>query len=496
MNLKIIITLIFFFASALFGQESNTFLSREETEKEYYGKLPIDDGKMFAEEILPSNDTLLTTRTYGDHWFGIFAGPNVSILTGNVRWAGKPLAIDQGQYPNPEVDTIVDYSPTRVNADYNWFPGFIYEYSPVHWDFGFALRVFPYETVSYQAEYMVPENDPQYEFENQKWIFSSQVPFTGISPQLTYKIRYLNLKVWAGGDFFFSIGRDNTTLQSNYETITGQVEAPRVINNLENPPIRYGFNLGVEYEYLIMDIFSSTRVKFAPYAMTEWTTSYISDFGSSVSPIIVRAGFALKFGPDNTTIDTLKYVPRAKEQFIASFEGQKKVTFEGFLEREEIIASDLAYVEAAQVFANLSDEPELPVAEDLIQPQVNSTPDEIEEKLELKKGDKRTFTFRQKESTRPETDLRDFLDDLADWMKNNPNSEIRVVGHASSDEPYGRQQEISLDRAKRVQSNLQRKGINPSRILVDGAGSLEPIADNSTEAGRRKNRRVDITVVR
>lgn len=502
--MKLLIAFIFSLF-VLYGQESSTFsesstFNREDDqEKKLTDRYPIDDGKMFEENILKNNDTLLVTRTYGDHFFGLFAGPNISILTGDVRWAGNPLAIAPGEYPDPDRDPIVDYRPSRVNADYNWFPGFIYEYAPVHWDFGFALRVFPYETVSYQAEYLVP--DDQATRENERFIFSSQIPYTGFSPQATYKIRYLDLKVWAGADLFFSIGEDNTNIERDYETATGELEIPRVIDNLENPPIRYGFNLGIEYEYLIMDIFSSTRVKLAPYFMAEWTTSYISDFGSNVSPVIMRAGIAVKLGPDRTTYDTLKYVPKINRNFIAKFEERRRVTFEGFLNREEIVASGLDYIEAPQVFADISDEPEfISSGEDLIENQINSEPEEtvenLEEKLEINNPGAKSFGSFPKNGTRLSKELREYADDLVDWMKLNPNTEIRVVGHASRDEEFREQQKISEERARRVQTYMQRKGINPRRVLVSGVGARQPKSDNSTEEGRRENRRVDITIVK
>jgi len=92
--------------------------------------------------------------------------------------------------------------------------------------------------------------------------------------------------------------------------------------------------------------------------------------------------------------------------------------------------------------------------------------------------------------------MRKFLDDLADWMKNNPNAEIRVVGH-SDQVGTGREiQERSVKRAKEVQTYIVGKtGINPRRILTTGEGARKSVADIYTEEGKAQNRRVEIIVV-
>ncbi|MDC1067629.1 OmpA family protein [Candidatus Kapabacteria bacterium] len=508
MKLKLLIILSFL-ACPILGQESSTLTNESDvsnsntfTEDEFEPAMDLyDDGKMYEETILSNNDTLLVTRTYGDHFYGLFAGPNLSLITGNVRWAANPLAIAPGDYPEPSRgDVIVDYTPIRINENFNWFPGFIYEYSPVDWDFGFALRVFPFETVLLRAEFLVPEEDATRE--NEKYIFTSRIPYTGISPQLTYKIRYLNLKLWAGADVFFSIGNDETQIERDYITTSGDVEVPRIIRNLEDPPLRYGFNTGIEYEFLVMDIFKSTRVKFAPYFMAEWTTSYISDFGSSVSPIIVRAGLAIKLGPDRIKTETLKYVPKINNDFLAKFDEQRTVSFGGFIENEELVSSSLDYIEVAQVQADITDEPssKLENTDDLFKPQVSSEPEEEEEEKEnkLSKGQQKIFTFKNISSTTLSKELRDYLKGIATWLKNNPNVEIRVVGHASADEPQREAQQLSNNRALKVQSYLQRQGIQKRRVLVGFQGARSPRrdVDNRTAAGRAANRRVEIELAK
>jgi len=54
---------------------------------------------------------------------------------------------------------------------------------------------------------------------------------------------------------------------------------------------------------------------------------------------------------------------------------------------------------------------------------------------------------------------------------------------------------LSLQRAEAVRDHLISLGANPSKFQVSGAGETNPIADNSTEDGRAKNRRVEVAVI-
>ncbi|MFM8865040.1 MAG: OmpA family protein, partial [Limnohabitans sp.] len=51
---------------------------------------------------------------------------------------------------------------------------------------------------------------------------------------------------------------------------------------------------------------------------------------------------------------------------------------------------------------------------------------------------------------------------------------------------------LSVQRAQSARDYLVSRGVAASRIRIDGRGAREPIADNSTEAGRARNRRIDI----
>ncbi len=88
------------------------------------------------------------------------------------------------------------------------------------------------------------------------------------------------------------------------------------------------------------------------------------------------------------------------------------------------------------------------------------------------------------------------LDKVVTFLENNPNMRIRINGHTdyvASDE-YN--QWLSDNRAKRVYDYLVKKGIPESRMVYIGFGKRMPIADNSTDEGRARNRRVEIEVLK
>lgn len=89
-------------------------------------------------------------------------------------------------------------------------------------------------------------------------------------------------------------------------------------------------------------------------------------------------------------------------------------------------------------------------------------------------------------------DLRSVLDNFANGLQNDQSVVVRVVGHTDSTGSDAINDPLSVDRAQSVRDYLAGRSVPASRIETSGRGSHEPIADNSTDAGRAKNRRVEI----
>jgi len=87
------------------------------------------------------------------------------------------------------------------------------------------------------------------------------------------------------------------------------------------------------------------------------------------------------------------------------------------------------------------------------------------------------------------------LDMIADIMKLNPAYSLEINGHSDSQGDDYKNLVLSQQRADAVKLYLVGKGINEDRMTSKGYGETMPVADNSTAAGRAKNRRVEFKVV-
>jgi len=86
------------------------------------------------------------------------------------------------------------------------------------------------------------------------------------------------------------------------------------------------------------------------------------------------------------------------------------------------------------------------------------------------------------------------LDRFADGLRNNPNAEVRIIGHTDSTGSDAINDPLSLQRAESTRNYLTSRGVNGARIQVQGMGSHQPVASNASADGRARNRRVEIFV--
>lgn len=90
--------------------------------------------------------------------------------------------------------------------------------------------------------------------------------------------------------------------------------------------------------------------------------------------------------------------------------------------------------------------------------------------------------------------MRPVLDKFAQTLQANPVTRVRIIGHTDSTGTDAVNVPLSVRRAANTRDYLTDRGVASNRIAIDGRGSREPLADNSTPAERSKNRRVEIFV--
>ena len=88
--------------------------------------------------------------------------------------------------------------------------------------------------------------------------------------------------------------------------------------------------------------------------------------------------------------------------------------------------------------------------------------------------------------------FRSALDNFAQSLQQNPSTTVTIVGHTDSTGSPAVNEPLSLQRADATRDYLVTRGVAANRFQVDGRGAREPVANNDTEAGRARNRRVEI----
>ena len=86
-------------------------------------------------------------------------------------------------------------------------------------------------------------------------------------------------------------------------------------------------------------------------------------------------------------------------------------------------------------------------------------------------------------------DLTEFASKMADM----PDTDLTILGHTDNTGTAEYNHQLSIDRAKAVATYLKNAGMK-NHMTIEGRSFLEPIADNSPQAGRLQNRRVEIYI--
>jgi len=88
------------------------------------------------------------------------------------------------------------------------------------------------------------------------------------------------------------------------------------------------------------------------------------------------------------------------------------------------------------------------------------------------------------------------LDAFANYLVKNPQVFIEIGGHTDNTGGEEQNKILSEKRANTVADYLITKGVELNRVTFKGYGSTKPIANNSTDEGKKQNRRVEFTVVK
>src|ERR1035437_8488376 len=112
-----------------------------------------------------------------------------------------------------------------------------------------------------------------------------------------------------------------------------------------------------------------------------------------------------------------------------------------------------------------------------------------------KRGSVALYINFEKGKSEIKSDSHKIVDQIVEMLKSNPSLKVSIEGHTDNAGKASANKTLSESRAKAVMKALIEEDINKSRLSAKGWGQEKPVADNSTDEGRAKNRRVEIVKV-
>lgn len=91
-------------------------------------------------------------------------------------------------------------------------------------------------------------------------------------------------------------------------------------------------------------------------------------------------------------------------------------------------------------------------------------------------------------------EFKQILAVVANELKSRPVQMVTIIGHTDSVGPAAYNQKLSERRAAAVMNFFSSQGVPSAKMMAEGRGESEPLADNGTASGRERNRRVEFKI--
>ena len=129
-----------------------------------------------------------------------------------------------------------------------------------------------------------------------------------------------------------------------------------------------------------------------------------------------------------------------------------------------------------------------------IQLNLNNINQHILDSLEFNIQNKTLYLEFENNSLTPTKKLTDYTLLLKQYLQKNADKKVIITGHTDNLGYYDKNLIIGLNRAENLQEYFSENGINFNKIETFSKGESEPITEKITEAGRAKNRRIEIQI--
>jgi outer membrane protein OmpA-like peptidoglycan-associated protein len=400
------------------------------------------------------------------------------------------LKPNSGMQMSPFTENTI-YPPGAGNG---LFVGIIGEWQPINKDWGAWLQIRFFDSRNSETETDIA-NDSLNTF----WKAKSDLSYISISPGARYNTSIPGLYLTGGLDF--ELNQSSDVKVGKYFENGSPIDHLKIVE-LEELKTRFGINLGLGYEFVIADINKQFRARVSPYVSMHAGSTILTDFNSSWNAIMLRAGVQIKIGKDRKTYDTLPFDPTFKSapRYYATIKSDEGISVDVAGFRQEVEPAWIAVIKAPAIQEEIREEPildladvrsERPIEEEEVSAPVPTT----SRKINVVPGDTVNFSFRTSSSSELSTESKAYLNAVAEVLKGDPNKIVRIRGHSDNRGTLAQNTQRSNERASKARQYLISRGVPGGRVFAAGVGSLYPIGDNNTEAGRRKNRRIEIQVI-
>ncbi len=427
------------------------------------------DGILYDYQVLPNNDTLLTVRNPGDWWYGLTGGINANIFYGD-------LIIPQNPNPfNPAADTIsTNMVSFKTKTSISPWVGLMTEYKPNGSNYAIFLGLNLFDARSVQTDDVVDKTNNAHSY-----TFSMNYTYASLSPGFRYDLTK-SLFILSS----ISIEYLLSSKQSVIDKYTG-VRYRRVpLGPLE---YRFGINLGLGYDLTFLDINRKYRAKFTPYLLFGAGTAAFTGYKSNTNQFLIRLGFQVKMGKDNSIQETLPGNPDAMFQpgDLAQLKNTKNISFT--LPSNNLVAFDIRPFSNSIVSIEEDTTKSIEITGTLI-------PDEKTEKVEIVYNRVKPFYSPAAENTKVTKSLQTYLDEFVKTWQKDRSILIDVVGYSDNQGSFEVNEARSRERTKLAVDYLVKRGV-PRLNIYDRVGGSRNTGENQfTADGRRKSRRVDISI--
>lgn len=448
--------------------------------------------------VMSNGDTLYSVRSNGDWWFGVSGGLNASMSLGSLR-------LPRGSSAN--TNFLIDFNSGGGFAPYAGLYG---EWKVPDNNFGISAQLLLLDTRFTQQD-ATPINTQGVSFTS-----DVTVRYISFSPSFRWYPEFLSgvgFHVFGGVDADFMMSSEAKVKQTQ-DTSTSTINQFRTVA-LTTEPFRVGGHVGVGFNLLSFEWNRAFRVNMQPVVALHFGTSVANDFASQWNIAHASVGVQFKIGKAKVVEVVRPRDPSYVEPPITiAIGGVETSSVRGDIEvpgfgTTYMIEPTFAFAEFPRVEAEEAPEPvveaEAPVVVPPSVPPTTATATassgtaavavDEREVARWRTTPRASLTYTSTRSVALAESSRKRLDALAELMKRRSTLQVRIIGHTDNFGSPVETQRVSEQRAQAAKDYLVSKGVSASRILTSGLGSRVPVADNSTEEGRRQNRRIDIEVV-